>query len=241
MPPLDPSAVLLVVIIFFAMFTQSLTGFGSGLVSMALLPAIMGIRTAAPLVALVAATLEFTLLFRYRGAISLRSIWRLLLGALVGIPLGIIFLRNVDEKLVLSLLGIVLMGYGLYALLNLQMPELKQPLWGFGFGFVAGLLGGAYNTSGPPVIIYGNSRRWPPAEFKGNLQGFFVLNDVIVIASHALSQNFTPGVWQSYGLALPAVALGLAAGLALDRFLNPERFRKIVLWLLVVLGLRMLF
>ena len=43
----------LMVAIFFAIFTQSLTGFGSALISMPLLVGLLGIQIAAPLVALV--------------------------------------------------------------------------------------------------------------------------------------------------------------------------------------------
>lgn len=109
-----------------------------------------------------------------------------------------------------------------------------------GFGFVAGLLSGAYNTSGPPVVIYGNCRQWLPAEFKCNLQGFFLLNSAAVIATHALSGNFTRPVWQAYSLALPAIGLGLVAGFTLDKRIEPAVFRKIVLLLLIVLGVRLL-
>jgi len=63
----------------------------------------------------------------------------------------------------------------------------------------------------------------------------------MVIGGHALSQNFTPPVWQDYLLALPAIGLGLWLGFRLDRYMNPALFRKIVLVLLVILGLRLIF
>jgi len=121
-----------------------------------------------------------------------------------------------------------------------QLPQVKEGKLTFGVGFVAGLLGGAYNTSGPPVIIYANSRGWSPQEFKANLQSFFLLNDVMTITGHAVSGNLTPFVWQNYVLILPAIVLGIVAGLVLDRFLSPALFRKIVLVLLMGLGVRMI-
>ena len=69
----DLNSVAVVLTIFLAIFTQSLTGFGTGLVSMALLPALVDIRTAAPLVALTAGTLEFALVIRYRDTLSFCS------------------------------------------------------------------------------------------------------------------------------------------------------------------------
>ncbi len=228
-------------IIFVAIFTQSLTGFGSALVAMALLPALLGLEVAAPLVALVAATTEAVLLIRYRSAVNFQPVWRLCVAAILAIPIGVVALRQIDERITLTLLGIVIVGYALYALGKFKLPALEQPRWAYVFGFLAGLLGGAYNTSGPPVVIYADSRRWSPLEFKANLQSFFLLNDVLVVLTHAASGNLTPLVWQGYLLALPAIGLGMWAGLSCDRLLNPATFRNIVLCLLVVLGFRMLF
>jgi hypothetical protein len=91
------------------------------------------------------------------------------------------------------------------------------------------------------MVIYGDCRHWEPAEFKGNLQGFFMVNSFIVLTAHALSGNFTATVWQNYLVALPGLALGLVTGLMLDPFIKPQVFRKIVLVLLVMLGLRLIF
>jgi uncharacterized membrane protein YfcA len=228
-------------IIFLAVLTQAVTGFGSALVSMALLTQVLGIQVAAPLVALMAGTIEFILLVRYRQAFKLSAVWRIAVASVVGIPLGILALRHVSERIVLAVLGLVIVGYAVYALTNPRLPELKQPGWAFGFGFLAGLLGGAYNVSGPPAILYGSSQRWSPAEFKSNLQGFFLLNDALVIAGHAWSGHLTPAVWENFRIAVAAIALGLVAGSALERFINPVVFRRIVLWLLVLVGVRLMF
>lgn len=231
--------ILLIIIAFLAAFTQSLTGFGSALVAMSVLPGLLGLRTAAPLVALMAGTIEGALLARYRHAFNVRATWRLVLALLVGVPLGILVLRRVEERITLAILGAVIAGYALYALLNPRLPELGHLAWAYGFGFLAGVLGGAYNTSGPPVVIYGDCRRWSPAEFKGNLQGFFLVNDLLVLAGHALSGSLTSLVLRDYLIVLPALAVGLFVGSRLDRRLNPGVFRKAVLGLLVVMGLRM--
>jgi uncharacterized membrane protein YfcA len=39
---------------------------------------------------------------------------------------------------------------------------------------------------------------------------------------------------------LPFTLAGIAAGLSLDRWLNPETFRRVVLVLLVVMGVRLI-
>jgi uncharacterized protein len=229
---------LALLLIFLAVFTQTLTGFGSGLVAMAFLPALLGIHSAVPLVILITGSLELILLIRLRKKFNLKAVWRLMLAVLLGIPLGVWSLRGLSERSLLLVLGVVMTGYALYALFNLKLPRLEHPAWGYLTGFLSGLLGGAYGVGGPPAIIYGNCRAWEPDEFKSNLQGFFLVGDVLAILTHAIAGNLTRLVWSSYLYALPVIALGLLAGAALERFLNPQLFRKLVLVVLVIMGLR---
>lgn len=232
--------ILVMGVVFLALFTQSLSGFGLALVSMPLLVPLLGIQTAAPLVALFALVSEIILLVYYRAALNIGVVWRLALASIVGTPLGVLLLRLAPERPVLTLLGVVVAGYALYALFKFRLPRLEHSLWAYTAGFLAGLLGGAYNTSGPPVILYGNCRRWPRDSFKSNLQGFFVVNSVVILLSHVVAGNYTGDVWRFVPFALGAAVLGIFAGTRLDNYLNPESFRKIVLVLLLVLGIRLL-
>lgn len=232
---------LIAAIIFFAGFTQSVVGFGFALIAVPLLIEQIGVQSAAPLASIASITTEVILLVRYRHSVNFNALGRLSLASVVAIPLGVLLLQSADERLMMALLGVVVTGYALYGLLNLRMPEIQHPYWAYGFGFVSGLLAGAYNVGGPPVVIYGSCRRWTPAEFKSNLQGFFLINSVTIITAHALAQHYTMDVWQQYVTALPGLALGLLAGFFLDRFVNPGVFRKLVLALLIALGLSLIF
>lgn len=89
--------------------------------------------------------------------------------------------------------------------------------------------------------MYGACRRWPPNEFKSNLQAYFLLNSVVVFASHALSGHYTTAVWRNFLWGFPGALLGLIVGLLLSNHINPDHFRKLVLVLLLFLGLRLLF
>jgi uncharacterized membrane protein YfcA len=230
----------MILIVFLACFTQSVSGFGSALAAMPLLSPMLGLTHAAPLVCLVSATIQFILLIRYHRAFRLGAVWRIVLAASVTVPLGAWALRRIDERITLSVLGIVVLGYALYMLSGRKPPGLTGRAWPWLVGAAAGLLGGAYNTSGPPVVVYGSARDWPPETFKSNLQGFFCVNNLFVLVSHAFVGNLTLDVGRSFLLVLPGIALGLVAGLLLDRFIGHVLFRKILLVLLVVLGVQLL-
>lgn len=231
---------IVMLIIFFAIFVQAAAGFGLALVSMPLLVSVIGVGTAAPLVAVVAVTAEIFLLRRYWQDLNFSAVKRLCLASIVGIPLGVYVLGAIDGRIITIILGIIVTGYALYALFTPWLPQLHQPGWAYGFGFLGGVLGGAYNASGPPVIIYGTCRRWEPKRFKGNLQGYFILISLFTLTAHAVTGNLTAVVWQNYLWALPGIGLGLLLGRWVDGRLSPEKFRTGVLLLLVVLGIQLI-
>ena len=223
-------------ILFTAIFTQSVLGFGSALIAMSALSTLLGLQTAVPFFALIALVLEIILVIYYHHALNLQNVWKLIVGSLLAMPLGLYALKTLPEQLTLTVLGAILIAYAVYALSGLQLPELHHPAWAYSLGFLSGLFSSAYNTGGPPVILYGNCRRWSPAEFKANLQGYFLVNSVALVIGHGVAHSYTPAVWQYVGVGLLATLLAIFAGTRLDRFLNPVLFRKIVLWGLILLG-----
>ena len=231
---------LLFVILFFASFTQSLTGFGLMMVAMPLLAGLIGVPAAAPLLSMLSIGVQIPLLVRYHSSLNLHDVVRLAGAALVGIPIGVWALGHVHPDIITRVLGVIIVGYALYALGTPSLPEMRTPGWAYGFGLMAGLLGGAYAIAAPPLIIYGDWNHWEPAEFKGNLQGIFMVTGLTQVVAHAIAGNFTPVVWQSLLPALPGLALGIVAGLSLDRTIDPQWFRRIVLVLLIAVGVQLL-
>jgi uncharacterized protein len=236
-----PSELIVVLVILFAMFLQSLAGFGSALISMPILVQALGLRVAAPLFALIAFVAELIMILRHRRAFQIQSVWRLMAASIVSIPIGIFGANLLPEALMLRLLGVLVLGYALYALFAPQLPRLKDKRWAYGFGFTAGLLSGAYNTGGPPYVIYASVQGWEPGEFKINLQSVFIVSTMTIIIGHTLDHKMTPDVIRLFILAVPAVIVGMFTGFLLERFISPLVFRRGILMLLVVLGLTLVF
>ncbi len=227
---------LTIPVVFFAIFTQSLAGFGAGLIAMPLLIGLIGLETATPTFALLAQTSGLLLILHYRQQLNFRTVWRLLLMSFVGIPIGVWLSGVVQPDLAAFILGIITIGYAVYSLLGMSVPRLSQH-WAFGFGFLSGLLGGGYNMGGPPLVIYGTSQRWPPGEFRSNMPSVFFLSGFVTIASHFSQGNVTSEVLQYFALLLPVLFSAMFLGFYLDRYIKPEPFRRGVLVLLILLGI----
>lgn len=234
---------LLLVSFFVAAVLQTLSGFGFALIVMPFAIFILGVRMASPVVALVALMLSALNTIRFRGALDRRELTRLTLVAACGVPLGVWALGRIDERLVKAILGVVLVAYALYSLFvfwrRLHIPPLAA-WWAYPLGFLAGCLGGAYNTSGPPVILYGSMRQWPHNTFRSVLQTFFFLTGGLAILTHFLAGHYTSSAL-GYGLlAAPAALAGNLLGARLDRRFSPQAFRLLSLVLLLILGLSLL-
>jgi uncharacterized membrane protein YfcA len=228
---------LIVAIVFAAAFLQSLSGFGFAIIIMPLATLALGLRTAAPMVALAGLTVYSINLVRYRRAINVREVLRLGAASVLGVLLGIWVLANVDESAVKRVLGLILIAYATYSLLRPSLARPLSPWWVVPAGFLAGCLGGAYNTPGPPVIVYGALRQWPKDEFRAVLQGLFFINGVLVVASHAVAHHVTAEVLTYYLYAVPALGVGILVGARVDDKVDRERFRTLVTMMILALGL----
>lgn len=227
-------------IVYFAILTQAISGSGLALIAMPLLIGLLAPVEAASLVALMAITTQAIMLMRYWRALTFDGLWRLILGALVGIPIGIFALSQLDERIILTVLGVILVAYSLYGLFTPTIPRIANPRWAYAFGFASGLLHGAYNTGGPPYNIYCTTQRWTPPQYKCNMQVLLMVNSASVVIAHVLAGHMTPTVLQNYIIALPMILLGAGTGFFLDRYINEKLFRRIILILLLLIGIRML-
>lgn len=232
--------ILVLAIFFLSTFIRSALGFGDALIAMPLLALVVGIKVATPLVAMGASTIALTILLKAWRKVEIKAAWRLVVSTWIGIPIGIFFLKAAPELLVKSLLGILIMGFGLYNLFVLNLPKLLTEKWAFITGLIAGILGGAYNTNGPPVVIYGILRRWDPEKFRATLQGYFLPTGGAIVVSHAIAGMWTSQVVHLYGYSLPIIIVAVLVGEKVNQIIPQGRFDKIIYGFLVLIGLLLL-
>ena len=228
---------LTLLILFIATLARSTLGFGDALIAMPCLVMLLGIHTAAPLVALVGASIGLVILLRNWRNVDIRAAWPLILASACGIPLGLLFLQGVSETLVKATLGILIILFCLY---NLTTPHLAfsttSSTPAYAFGFLAGLLGGAYNTVGPLLVIYGNLQRWSPARFRATLQGCFFPAYGFIVVGHGFAGALTSQVLRVYALSLPLLFLATVLGERLNAGMPHDRFTHYINGILLFIG-----
>lgn len=226
------------IILFCSTFVRSSLGFGDALVAMPLMTMLVGLKTATPTVALVAVTIATTILARNWRIADLRAALGLIIASCLGIPIGLVLLRDINEDFMKSLLGLILILYGMYSLVKPRFKQISAHLGlTFLFGFVAGVLGGAYNANGPSVVIYGALRKWAPSNFRATLQGYFLPTGFFIAVGHGISGLWNSQVFTYYAVALPVVFLAIFLGGKAHKSLSQTHFDRYVHIALIGMGL----
>ena len=124
----------------------------------------------------------------------------------------------------------------------LQSPKLKNDKFAPIFGLLSGLFGGAFNITGPPIVIYGTLRKWPPQTFRVTLQFCFLLLALVVILSHISMGSYeNPLVFTYFLYAFPAMLIAVPLGKRINNAItNPQDFNKYVYLLMLASGIVLL-
>lgn len=227
-------------------FFHTTMGFGSSIVAMPLLGLLMPVSIAAPAQTFMAVWIVLFVLYMNRQELHVREALTLIIAGAVGLPFGLLVLHWGAPAMVSTIMGLILAAYAAFALF-IEPRLADRPVhanrdselhrWGsYMAGFTAGILGAAYATNGPPVVAYGAVRRWPKQQFRSILQTFFLVNNVIIVGGHTATGLLNADAFRVVALGAPGVILGTLAGARIDKRINAEKFRPILLWVILGLG-----
>lgn len=226
-----------VAVMFLATLTRSTFGFGEALVAVPLLALVLKLETASALVAITSICNSFIIIASSRNSIVWRGCWWLILSSIAGIPIGVYVLTHVPEVVVKRILAAVIVTFALYNLSGRRGWQLGSDTWAIPFGFVGGILSGAYNMAGPPLVIFATLRGWTPEQFRSSLQGVFLSNAMVVLGMHYWAGLWSADVIKYVGWVVPILAITVPLGYWISRQIHPEHFRRILHVLLLALGL----
>lgn len=238
---MEPVILLAALILFAGSLTRSTFGFGEALVAMPLLTMVVDTRSAAAIIALTSVFNALTILLTTGWKeIDWESTWRLLIGSIAGVPLGVYALKAIDEWMVKLVLAALVISFAIYKLAKPQLAAVKGQSLGFVFGFFAGVLGGAYCTLGPPLVIFGAIKQWKPDRFRTTLQAVFFPTSMAIVCSHYAVGFWTPQVFRCFLLGVPCILIATFLGKALHQRMDHERFSRAVFVMLLVIGVMLL-
>ena len=231
---------LIMLILFVASTVFCTFGFGDALLAMPFLSLMLGTQKATPLLALCGFTLAIALLGSSYKYIRYKEALGLILGSLIGVPIGVFILKNGDDRNIRIAIGCIISLIALYNLLHPSLYIIKKAWPAPIFGFAGGILGGAFNTSGPPVVIYGAMRQWPPLVFVGMMQAYFIPTDIFIIIGHAQSGLLNLEIVRLFLWCIPVLLPSIFIGYQLKKRIPVHKFRKGIFVIILLSGLMLI-
>lgn len=224
-------------IVFVSAFVQGMVGFAFGMVSMGLATLVLDAKTASFLISPLAAINIVLVLWSARTEVKFAVVAPMVAGALIGMPLGVMILLGGSVTLIRLMVSLLLIYVGVTRLVPRRMAARALSNWWGGIaGFGTGILGGATNMGGPPIIAYAARQQWSPAVFKASLLTTFLFNSggksVLLIWQGSLDRPMLGMV----ALLTPVVVVGSMAGIRLFSRIDRDLFGKTVSVMVLALG-----
>ncbi len=228
---------ILIPVILTAAFISGLSGFGYGIIAMAVLPLFIGLLAANVVVSMSGLLMFILLTVPLRKDIQWRALLYLSIGMAAGVPIGVYGLVALNENLLLLLLGLIILFYVLYSSFLSQRWHLKLNLrYAFPAGFLGGLIAGALSSGGPPVIIFCSAMGWNKRQFKATIQSFLILVIVYKLVLFVITGVITRELWVMSLLYSPIAIGATLVGMMVFKYLRDRTFRWIVLGVLFVMA-----
>jgi uncharacterized protein len=234
---------IFIIATFAGAFVAGLSGFAFGLVAASLWLYILSPLQTATLIVAFGLIVQGYSVWKLRHALDWRKLWPFIVGAAIGVPVGVNLLTWSDPHSVRIGVGIFLILYSLYAFFR---PTMKPVMRGgraadAGIGFLNGLLGGMTGLAGILVTIWSGLRGWPKDVQRTVFQPVAVSIFLMSALWLGAKGTVTPETIKFFVIGLPFLFAGTWLGLKLFGRLNEAAFKKIVLALLFASGVVLIF
>ena len=199
------------------------------------------------LAAVCATLLHIASIWRFRREIEFRLLWPFVVGGALGVPLGALALQRLDAVLFRHVFGALMIAYSGYMLWRPQLPvvRLSAPRARVAdgvVGWVSGMLGGFAMLHGTLPTIWCSLRGWDKQRSRCVYQPFILISGILVMLCVGLTADFDKTqLLLPLAAALPAMALGLWAGMRVFSVISEAHFRRLVLWLILASGISLQF
>lgn len=181
---------------------RGFSGFGSALVFIPIMSALFSPRVAAGTFAMIDLAVASSLVASFVRVARWREVLPMAAGGVVGIQFGAVILKYANplhlrwasSTVILAVIGVLASGW--------RYRGRPIPVISTGVGLVSGLLGGAVQIAGPPVIVYWLGSTHEISTVRANFLAYFTL----------LSLGMSVAFYATGVLSLEAAAIALLTG-----------------------------
>ena len=222
----------------FASFVQRVSGFGFGIIAMAVFTYLLpSYGEATALSGMLGALTSVITAIRLRREVPWKKLLPILLTFLLVSFFAVGFVSRVDSGPMKKVLGAVLICVSLYFFFLSERIRIRPGLgMQLGMGTLSGVMGGLFAMQGPPAVIYFISSAESNREYIAMTQWYFFVGNVMMTLYRAGEGLVTRTVLLDWLVCMPAVMAGIFVGGLVSGRIKIKRLRKIVYAFLAVSG-----
>ena len=222
---------------------QGAVGFGFTLLAVTFFLLIIQSGDAVHLMIIINFAISLALIGRLWRDVN-RALWiRLVLGALLGLPLGLMVFQNADVNQLKVLAAVTILTFVALAVFRRpgaadssgRVPRFRTPS-AVGVGALAGGMTTALGMPGPAIVLYLTAVGAGKDMTRSLSLSFFAVSYGVSLILQTATVGVSRGVWITAALLLPVAAVGAPLGHSLGKWVSEAAFRRVVLTLVASSG-----
>jgi uncharacterized membrane protein YfcA len=221
------AAIAICAIAFVSGTARGFSGFGSALIFMPLASSMAAPRLVAALLLIIDFLAAAPLVPNAWKHADRRATAVIVLGALVGVPIGTWFLSRLDSVTTRWIISAFVFALLMLLLLGWRYRGKGNPALSIGIGGLSGFCSGLAQTGGPPIVGYWLGRPIPSVIARANIMLFFSASDFFSVVSYALAGLITADAIRFSFLVGPVYGIGVWFGASLFGRASESLFRAI--------------
>ena len=222
--------------ILVAAIVRGFSGFGFSLLAITAISLILPVPQIVPSIFLLEIAASINLIPSIWRDIHWRSLIWLMAGYVIGLPLGVYALVNAPAAPAQIALGLLVIGTAILMLRGFHLAKTPGAAASTVTGAASGLLNGAFGIGGPPVVLFYFSTPAAAAVGRASVIAFFLSTDTLGLAELARNGLVTQQSFVQFVAWLPALIIGVFIGAKGFKHMDAAKFRKAVLWILILLA-----
>jgi uncharacterized membrane protein YfcA len=163
-----------------------------------------------------------------------REVFVMFLGALIGIPIGTIILRNFDPLTLRWMIACMATAMFLLILSGWRYHGRPHPSATIAVGAISGLFGGIAQIGGPPVVSYLLGTGREPQRLRANIILFFAASGLLASLTYLWGGLLSEAVVKLSIVTGPAYGIGTFFGTHMFGLASPAVFRAASLALIAL-------
>ncbi len=238
---------LLVIIVLVAHTSETVTGFGSTVVSVALGAIMFPLDLLVPVIVPLNFLLSSYIVLNHRQYVDGKTLgFRIIPFIAVGMPVGLLIFNLGHPQILKAVFGIFVMFISVFELIYYYFRRGEKnikPLNAYQSApwlIAGGVVHGIYASGGPLVVYYASKQFTNKRVFRSTLSTLWLILTIVLMLNFVATGRLTLETLVISAALLPTLFLGIGLGEILHERINENMFRLFVYILLLFAGVSLL-